>query len=1006
VTVKDGLDLEDQGHFDQAARLYRRLLQDEVSVAEQAEIRHRLGVALREDGEPDDAREELEEALRLAKQIDDVRLAGMALLDLGQLSEERGGLKAAAALYRQAEELLRDSTDRFHVSLKLASVQRRRGELAEAKFTLEALQAEALPPELHGDLLDELGQVLLDRGEYEQAVDVLTRGLELDDAAARDFAAGRSQLLLARAHLGRGDRNKAKQLLAEAKTTYEQNDNKRGLSELHLVYGRYYEEANELDKAARSYRQAYKLDEQSADVLGQAEVLRHLAAVRRLQGSFEDAREHLEEARNLLGGVDEDDVGRAALTIEEGLLALREQEFDLALSRFSQALRMAREDGDDRAIAVAMRHLANVRWESGEIAEAEELLRQAMDKLSQRGDRRELAEVLDDLGEVLIDRGKYREAISHLERAFELDERLGAAGSRAWTQLLLGRAYLQLGERNKAGRFLEDALDEYEQCSDDTGTAAALYEIGTWRAQEGKDREAIKALRRSLDIVKRQGDRAATVRAGREVAAAYRRLGDLERAEEELETAGRELRQSQDDIEQALMNMERARLAIARGAYDSAVQPLKAARRELEESGRKVEAAVCLRLMGFLERERRDFEKSYELLEQARAVFEEHEDKPELDELYDDLAEVKLMAGDLDAARVFVDRSQRLGGEMNWYHGRGRSFLVLGDIEMAAHNHEQARIAYTDALRAYEDGGDDVGAAECCERLGDWSRIEGDWDEALKRYKDARRLAQLHRDLHSLARLHRKLGTVYLARGEHGRAEEALEQAEDYLGRGDHDGDGPERAMVHLTMGQLHAATSDHNNAVARLNKALVIFKRVGDDRRTAEARRGLIESYKMLGQADKALEQMRLLGEANVALWQSLVDELHPVIATEARNLFYGGSYSQAVLEAFKAVELRARDLADVSGKKQISQVLASYITPENRGVAPFADADSLNRFREFAVASFDLLRNPASHGKVSMTAPEALSALCVASLIAGWLEPPASLPTPRDAAARVTTT
>jgi tetratricopeptide (TPR) repeat protein len=980
MTVKDGIELEDDGSFAAAARLYRRLLHETPSPAERAELLIRLSSTLRQDGEPDEAEEYLAEALKLSEAAGDRHLRAQVALEEGQLAEERGKLRSASAQYAIAADLMSGTSEEHQVSVRLASVERQRGVLDQALTRLRGLMTQPLPPELEAEVLDELGAVLVARGEYDQAVETLTRAVDLDLVANRVFAAGRSQLLLAEAHLCRGDRRLAKSWIRQAQDTYEDaGDNRRGLSDTNLLYGRLHEDANEFDAAAKSYRMALRLDQESDDQLGQARSLRMLAGVRRKQGDVDQAAEHLEEARNLLQGKDNDDVEWASLIIESGLLALRQFDYAGAMRFFQQALKLAEDDAEDRAIAMAKRHLSAAKRENGELGEAADLLQQAMPVFEARGDRRGLAELLDDIGELLIEQGNYRQAINYLEQGYELDQGVGATASRAWSLLLLGRAHLQLGERNKAGNYLKKAQNEYDECEDEAGLAAASYELGTWLAYEGQDRDAIRSFRRALAVQSRQSDRAGIIRTCRELSAAYRRLGDIERSAEYLEEAGRELGQATDLTERALLNMETARLALARSDYEGAGQLLRLARRDLKISGLDVEAATCLKLQAQVEVGRRNYADALDLLEQAKSVFEQHEDRPELDDLYDDLGVITMEMGDLVAARRHIQHSLELGQQMGWFHGKGRSFVTLGDIAMRDSDMDDARVNYGEALRAYDEAGDEVGKSECLQRLGDWFALNQQYAEAVRHYKEARRIDQLHRDLHGLAQVSRKLGEVYLAQDQDGRAAEALEQAEDYL----QGADSSERAHIQFALGRLAAVRNDFDEATSNFKKALAGFQRFSIQGRVEETRRHLIECYKMLGQADKALEHMRALGIAHASMWQSLLEDLDPRIKEATRKAFYAGSYEDAVMAGYKALELQIRELASDGDGEIISTVARRYLTPNNRGITPFRNERALARFSDFTVASFDLFRNPIVHASSKLSALKAFSALCVASFI-----------------------
>jgi tetratricopeptide (TPR) repeat protein len=986
MSIADGVELEQEGVFDRAASLYRRLLQQTSDPRERAEIHLRLAVALREDGEPDEAEESLDEAGDLLKGMDDARLSGLVALEHGQLAEDRMRLRAAARYYEAAASHLADSPDVHRATLRLASVLRRRGDYDGALAQLRDLEkSDGLPTDLHAEVADELGAALISHGSYEDAIEVLRRAVDLDRKADSEFAVGRSQLLLAEAHMLRGDRVEARQLLAAAEDVYDEAENKRGLSDYYLLYGRWYEENNDHDNAARHYRLGLRLDQASKDEVGQARALIRLASVRGKSGDLAEAAELLSEARSLLAGKDDDDVEMLTLLTEEGQLALRLYNFSEASRIFSRVLQKAQEDGDARSIALARRRLAIARRESGELGDAEQLLREALDVLRSRQDRRGIAEVLDDLGELLIERGQCEQALETLDEGQEYDEQIGATGTpKAQTFLLQGRAHLQLGHRDQAKLLLSRAYDEYAACEDDGGIAQSNYELGLWAAHEGHYRDAAQHLKNALEAMTKRTDRAGIVRAARALASLYRRLGDLERAEEYLDSAFRALGQTTDLPERGLLRAERARIALAKGDIAEAQTSAHDARRDLDAAGRPSEAAACVRVLAHVEVARRNWDRALDLLEQARTTFEEGGGLPELDDLYDDLGMIRMLVGDLDGAAEAINKSLELGERMGWYHGQGRSHMILGDIALRAGDVDQAGRNYVTALQAYNNAEDEVGRSECYQRLGDWHALNERWDDAIQEYKNARRLDQRHRDLRGLAQVSRKIGEVYLRRAQPERALESLEQAEDYLAT--HGSDDVERGHVELGLARVAAAHKNWTEGISHARRALTIFDRLALRDYVDETRRELVDFYKMVGKPDLALEQMRALGLAHETLWHGVLEELNPIVSNASRKAFQGRQYSQSVFAAFQAVEVSVREAAR-EPHDDIVKVLGRWFTLEERGVGSLRSERALTRLREFAVAAFDLFRNPAAHTGTQTTAEQAFIGIAVASALADRL-------------------
>ena len=355
--------------------------------------------------------------------------------------------------------------------------------------------------------------------------------LELTSTSTR---AVRSRLLLAEAYIGLNRRPRSKRLIQEAMEIFEQAET--GLSEAYALLGLWHEEGGEYAQAARAYRQGQSIDHESDDDLGEARALRRLAGVARKRGDHDQALEHVDQARSLLAG-SEDDIELAALSTEEGLLAIDQSDYERAVACFTDALRRIEDDGEERAIAVAQRMLANALWEKGDLVEAEALLLAARPILEQRGDLKQLNELLDDLGEVLLERDELNDAIEVVQDSLKLDERLDTRTSKAKSLLLLGRAYLRVGDRERAGEALRHADEIYLDTEDDVARSDALFGLGEFFAAEGRLRESINSFRQAILLDSRQNDEVGVARAHRGLAGVYRRRGDLTRAQEHLDDA-------------------------------------------------------------------------------------------------------------------------------------------------------------------------------------------------------------------------------------------------------------------------------------------------------------------------------------------------------------------------------------------------------------------------------------------------------------------------------------
>jgi len=440
----------------------------------------------------------------------------------------------------------------------------------------------------------------------------------------------------------------------------------------------------------------------------------------------------------------------------------------------------------------------------------------------------------------------------------------------------------------------------------------------------------------------------------------YIRRGDHRRADELLKEARGELRDKDDPMEQGLLSVEVARLHIAERQWLEAKAELNRAEEHFLATRSPVQLAVCKRLQASIHAvSPATRQRAHELLLEAERTFIDHRDNPQLDDLYDDLGSLLLLMGRPAEARAAVEKSLEIGRTMKWHRGNGRSYLILGRIDLRLARIVQARKDFWDAKECFDEVGDDVGRSEAHLELGDCYRQEGNYDEAVAQYREARRIDRWHGDLRGLSQALRKLGEVYFLRGELERAAESYDQAEDYLRNVEFADD---RGLLGLDRGQLFAARNLHDEAITEFEGALLDFDVVGMEDKKTETYRALVASLHSAGRFDDALQYMRQMGLEQAGLWESLLHHLHPKVREASIRPYLQGDYRNAVTNAYTALESMFIERTPQITRGMVSSRIEAWLRPTARGVGPF-DEKQLENLQRFTLASFDLFRNPLAH-------------------------------------------
>jgi tetratricopeptide (TPR) repeat protein len=98
---------------------------------------------------------------------------------------------------------------------------------------------------------------------------------------------------------------------------------------------------------------------------------------------------------------------------------------------------------------------------------------------------------------------------------------------------------------------------------------------------------------------------------------------------------------------------------------------------------------------------------------------------------------------------------------------QGRKFFQEGE-------YAQAAIAFHNALRGFEEQGDQIGVANSADRLGDACLAKGEYAMALANYQQAHAICEKEDDSFSLLALNKKMAAAYRQLNDHAKALELL----------------------------------------------------------------------------------------------------------------------------------------------------------------------------------------------------------------------------------------
>jgi tetratricopeptide (TPR) repeat protein len=194
---------------------------------------------------------------------------------------------------------------------------------------------------------------------------------------------------------------------------------------------------------------------------------------------------------------------------------------DDAEEQFRKAVELRRALGNRRGLATSLRNLGNVLALRRRFDEAATHLDQARALHAQLGDQAGIAAVENELGLLAEERGDYAGALEAFRRALKLWQQLGHKPGIAQALNDIGFVQYQLGAYDDAQAYLVQSANAFETLGDRTGQIRTQQNLGQLATARGQWDEARRQLQASLAAAERQ-------QMFEEVAVSLRNLAELE----------------------------------------------------------------------------------------------------------------------------------------------------------------------------------------------------------------------------------------------------------------------------------------------------------------------------------------------------------------------------------------------------------------------------------------------------------------------------------------------
>ena len=273
-----------------------------------------------------------------------------------------------------------------------------------------------------------LGEIFELVGEWENA-QVLDQEAEVLAARLNDVSRqAQAQRALGWLLRKRGSYADAESWLERARLSYQQLDDKAGISHVLSNIGEIYRLQGKYEEARQFYGEslslAKRIEESRDRQAARAQALKGAGTVATWQGDYATARKWNEESLAIRREVG-DLPGVATLLNNLGIIARFQRDLVSARQMNEESLALFRKMGDRWAVGQLLNNQACVASDQEEYTEARLLLQESLMIRRQLGDKAGLALSLNTLADVVLDEGKFTDARPLLDESLSISRELG-----------------------------------------------------------------------------------------------------------------------------------------------------------------------------------------------------------------------------------------------------------------------------------------------------------------------------------------------------------------------------------------------------------------------------------------------------------------------------------------------------------------------------------------------------------------------------------------------------
>ena len=390
---------------------------------------------------------------------------------LGDVYRLIGQYESALSSYRKSLERHPPTAAQVaEIRRKIAKTWELQGRYDEAMhylhLTMASLGDETVTPEM-ARIYGDMGWIAMQRGDYEEALQLCTEGLDIAGSLSCD------------------------------------EKSRRVKAELQHTLGTIYLRTGDYARAVAYFQTCIEVRESVGDLYGTIRSYNNLAHVYWSQSDYNRAAEYTRKSLEISRKIGHT-YGTGVCTNNLGVIYYTLGDYPRAIEHYERSLEIRKEIGDVQGIADTYNNLGEVHHALGNRQQARDYLQEAARLFIEIGDKMTLMDAYRLLAEVELALEDVDEAIEYCQLSLRTAQEIGNQEYEGIAYRVLGQVHRVRGRPEEARRCLQDSVETLETTGNRLELGRSTYELGLTLAAMGLD-EGRQRLQQAVQIFEELG---------------------------------------------------------------------------------------------------------------------------------------------------------------------------------------------------------------------------------------------------------------------------------------------------------------------------------------------------------------------------------------------------------------------------------------------------------------------------------------------------------------------